>query len=178
MNNLPDSRTAVNHRRQASGGVAVAGERLLVVLALLLQRLRPCPQLVLVDAQRPRRFGDRQPLLGDQLHGFDLELFCGLRRYVASSLPAPFLRAPGLSRTPHKLDGYSVCKNSITPTSLCRGLLASAPSPSQLASAFGTVQTSLSWFVSSFSSLASWKASIDRLLTFEAAVAATHRSGA
>lgn len=44
----------------------------------------------------------------------------------------------------------------------------------QIASAFGTVQTSLSWFVSSYASLASWKASLDRLLTFEAAVAATH----
>ena len=40
----------------------------------------------------------------------------------------------------------------------------------QIASAFGQVQTSLSWFVDSYTALASWKASVDRLLTFHQAV--------
>jgi len=40
----------------------------------------------------------------------------------------------------------------------------------QIADAFGTVQSSLSWFVQSYASLASWKASVDRLLTFHHAV--------
>jgi putative ATP-binding cassette transporter len=42
----------------------------------------------------------------------------------------------------------------------------------QISSAFGTVQAALSWFVSSYSSLANWKASVDRLLTFHDALAA------
>ena len=37
----------------------------------------------------------------------------------------------------------------------------------QLSSAFGQVQDSLSWFVNSYGSLASWKASVDRLLLFQ-----------
>ncbi|HYH43079.1 MAG TPA: ABC transporter ATP-binding protein/permease [Burkholderiales bacterium] len=40
----------------------------------------------------------------------------------------------------------------------------------QVANAFGQVQTSLSWFVDSYASLANWKASVDRLLTFHDAV--------
>jgi putative ATP-binding cassette transporter len=40
----------------------------------------------------------------------------------------------------------------------------------QVASAFGTVQGALSWFVSSYATLADWKASVDRLLTFHAAL--------
>jgi putative ATP-binding cassette transporter len=40
----------------------------------------------------------------------------------------------------------------------------------QVASAFGTVQAALSWFVSSYATLADWKASVDRLLTFHAAL--------
>ncbi|MFN0302918.1 MAG: ABC transporter ATP-binding protein/permease [Burkholderiales bacterium] len=40
----------------------------------------------------------------------------------------------------------------------------------QIADAFGTVQGSLSWFVQSYASLAGWKASVDRLLTFHDAV--------
>ena len=40
----------------------------------------------------------------------------------------------------------------------------------QIASAFGTVQSSLSWFVNTFQSLANWKASVDRLLTFHRAL--------
>lgn len=44
----------------------------------------------------------------------------------------------------------------------------------QIASAFGTVQEALSWFVSTYPSLASWKASVDRLLTFHNAL---HEAG-
>jgi putative ATP-binding cassette transporter len=40
----------------------------------------------------------------------------------------------------------------------------------QVASAFGTVQAALSWFVSSYATLADWKASVDRLLTFHGAL--------
>jgi putative ATP-binding cassette transporter len=40
----------------------------------------------------------------------------------------------------------------------------------QVASAFGTVQAALSWFVSSYATLADWKASVDRLLTFQSAL--------
>jgi putative ATP-binding cassette transporter len=40
----------------------------------------------------------------------------------------------------------------------------------QIGSAFGSVQTALSWFVSNYSSLAEWKAGVDRLLTFHEAL--------
>jgi putative ATP-binding cassette transporter len=40
----------------------------------------------------------------------------------------------------------------------------------QLAQAFGQVQGSLSWFVDSYAQLAVWKASVDRLLTFNHAL--------
>ncbi len=40
----------------------------------------------------------------------------------------------------------------------------------QTANAFGQVQGALSWFVGSYGSLASWKATVDRLLTFQAAM--------
>ena len=40
----------------------------------------------------------------------------------------------------------------------------------QITSAFGQVQSSLSWFVDSYSQLAVWKASVDRLLTFNHAL--------
>jgi len=40
----------------------------------------------------------------------------------------------------------------------------------QISSAFGQVQNSLSWFVDSYGQLASWKASVDRLLTFAEAL--------
>ncbi|MGH8683035.1 MAG: ABC transporter ATP-binding protein/permease [Burkholderiales bacterium] len=43
----------------------------------------------------------------------------------------------------------------------------------QIASAFGQVQTSLSWFVNSYGTLANWKASVDRLLTFHRALEET-----
>ncbi len=42
----------------------------------------------------------------------------------------------------------------------------------QIASAFGRVQDALSWFVDSYSNLAEWKASMDRLLAFEQGMAA------
>jgi putative ATP-binding cassette transporter len=40
----------------------------------------------------------------------------------------------------------------------------------QISSAFGQVQTALSWFISAFSSLAEWKASVNRLAGFHATV--------
>jgi vitamin B12/bleomycin/antimicrobial peptide transport system ATP-binding/permease protein len=43
----------------------------------------------------------------------------------------------------------------------------------QTANAFGRVQGALSWFVDTFSSLAEWKATIDRLTTFSEIMAAT-----
>ena len=42
----------------------------------------------------------------------------------------------------------------------------------QISSAFGQVQGALSWFVDSYSSLASWRATTDRLTSFEEAVSA------
>ncbi|MBD1553356.1 ABC transporter ATP-binding protein/permease [Pseudomonas typographi] len=42
----------------------------------------------------------------------------------------------------------------------------------QINSAFGSVQDNLSWFVDSYASLASWRATCDRLLSFHAAMAA------
>jgi len=43
----------------------------------------------------------------------------------------------------------------------------------QIADAFGQVQSSLSWFVNNYAGLASWKASVDRLLTFHRALEET-----
>jgi len=43
----------------------------------------------------------------------------------------------------------------------------------QIADAFGQVQTSLSWFVNNYAGLANWKASVDRLLTFHRALEET-----
>jgi putative ATP-binding cassette transporter len=40
----------------------------------------------------------------------------------------------------------------------------------QISNAFGQVQDSLSWFVNTYGTLADWKASVDRLLTFHDAV--------
>lgn len=40
----------------------------------------------------------------------------------------------------------------------------------QIANAFGEVQGALSWFVNTYGSLAGWKASVDRLLTFKSAL--------
>ncbi|MBP0492912.1 ABC transporter ATP-binding protein/permease [Pararoseomonas indoligenes] len=50
----------------------------------------------------------------------------------------------------------------------------------QTSSAFGSVQESLSWFVSNYTDLASWRATVQRLTGFEAAIAeaeATVQSG-
>jgi putative ATP-binding cassette transporter len=49
----------------------------------------------------------------------------------------------------------------------------------QISSAFGHVQESLSWFIDAFSSLAEWKASVNRLAGFHAAVeaAGTQQAG-
>lgn len=47
----------------------------------------------------------------------------------------------------------------------------------QISSAFGHVQEALSWFINAFSDLASWKASVNRLAGFHAAVtAACHQT--
>jgi putative ATP-binding cassette transporter len=45
----------------------------------------------------------------------------------------------------------------------------------QISSAFGQVQEALSWFINAFNSLASWKASVNRLTGFHAAVHAARR---
>jgi putative ATP-binding cassette transporter len=50
----------------------------------------------------------------------------------------------------------------------------------QISSAFGRVQDSLSWFVDNYSGLASWRATADRLTSFEdsfQALALTHKQG-
>lgn len=46
----------------------------------------------------------------------------------------------------------------------------------QISSAFGQVQGALSWFVESYSNLASWRATTDRLTSFEASFAALGQS--
>ena len=46
----------------------------------------------------------------------------------------------------------------------------------QTASAFGKVQGALSWFVSAYTQLAAWKATVDRLTTFQAAMARTRET--
>jgi len=40
----------------------------------------------------------------------------------------------------------------------------------QIGNAFGQVQSALSWFVESYGALAAWKATVDRLITFENAI--------
>ena len=47
----------------------------------------------------------------------------------------------------------------------------------QIASAFGRVQDSLSWFVDNYSTLAAWRATTDRLTSFEQHMAAHTQSG-
>jgi vitamin B12/bleomycin/antimicrobial peptide transport system ATP-binding/permease protein len=47
----------------------------------------------------------------------------------------------------------------------------------QISSAFAYVQGSLSWFVDAYTDLASWKATVDRLTSFQAAIAAAERAG-
>jgi vitamin B12/bleomycin/antimicrobial peptide transport system ATP-binding/permease protein len=48
----------------------------------------------------------------------------------------------------------------------------------QISSAFGKVQDSLSWFVDSYDSLASWRATTDRLTSFEDSMTAQTRANA
>jgi vitamin B12/bleomycin/antimicrobial peptide transport system ATP-binding/permease protein len=48
----------------------------------------------------------------------------------------------------------------------------------QISSAFGHVQEALSWFINAFSSLASWKASVNRLAGFHAAVTSARTQSA
>jgi putative ATP-binding cassette transporter len=48
----------------------------------------------------------------------------------------------------------------------------------QIADAFGQVQSSLSWFVNNYGGLANWKASVDRLLTFHRALEETRTAQA
>ncbi|MBV9354665.1 MAG: ABC transporter ATP-binding protein/permease [Chloroflexi bacterium] len=47
----------------------------------------------------------------------------------------------------------------------------------QIGNAFGQVQGSLSWFIESYGQVATWKATVDRLLTFEAALDAAEAAG-
>src|SRR5262249_23160465 len=42
----------------------------------------------------------------------------------------------------------------------------------QISTAFGQVQSALSWFITSYSDLASWKATADRILSFQGATEA------
>lgn len=46
----------------------------------------------------------------------------------------------------------------------------------QTADAFGNVQGAMSWFVGAYSSLASWRATVERLATFERAIIAARRA--
>ena len=48
----------------------------------------------------------------------------------------------------------------------------------QTASAFGQVQTSLSWFIDAYTRLADWKATVDRLIGFDDAMRQTQREAA
>jgi vitamin B12/bleomycin/antimicrobial peptide transport system ATP-binding/permease protein len=48
----------------------------------------------------------------------------------------------------------------------------------QISRAFGQVQDSLSWFINSYTSIASWKASVDRLISFDQAMAQAEAAGA
>ncbi len=47
----------------------------------------------------------------------------------------------------------------------------------QIGNAFGQVQGSLSWFIESYGQVATWKATVDRLLTFDAALNAAESAG-
>jgi putative ATP-binding cassette transporter len=48
----------------------------------------------------------------------------------------------------------------------------------QVASAFGQVQGALSWFIDAYANLAAWKASVDRLLSFDDALVEAERNAA
>ncbi len=47
----------------------------------------------------------------------------------------------------------------------------------QIGNAFGQVQGSLSWFIESYGQVATWKATVDRLLTFQAALDTAEAAG-
>jgi putative ATP-binding cassette transporter len=47
----------------------------------------------------------------------------------------------------------------------------------QIGNAFGQVQGSLSWFIESYGQVATWKATVDRLLTFQSALDAAEAAG-
>ncbi len=47
----------------------------------------------------------------------------------------------------------------------------------QIANAFGTVQDALSWFINSYQDIANWRASVDRLTSFDQAIAEAVASG-
>jgi putative ATP-binding cassette transporter len=48
----------------------------------------------------------------------------------------------------------------------------------QIASAFGNVQSALSWFIDNYRPFAEWKASVDRLTSFHDAISEVQRTGA
>ncbi len=48
----------------------------------------------------------------------------------------------------------------------------------QISRAFGQVQSSLSWFINAYAAIASWKASVDRLISFDRAMARAEAAGA
>jgi putative ATP-binding cassette transporter len=47
----------------------------------------------------------------------------------------------------------------------------------QIVNAFGTVQDALSWFINSYTDIANWRASVDRLTSFDQAIAESVASG-
>ncbi len=47
----------------------------------------------------------------------------------------------------------------------------------QISNAFGTVQDALSWFINSYTDIANWRASVDRLTSFDQAIAEAVASG-
>jgi len=48
----------------------------------------------------------------------------------------------------------------------------------RISNAFGQVQGNLSWFISSYTTIAEWKASVDRLISFDRAMAESEAAGA
>jgi putative ATP-binding cassette transporter len=47
----------------------------------------------------------------------------------------------------------------------------------QISNAFGQVQTALSWFISAYTDIANWRASVDRLTSFDRAIAEAAENG-
>jgi vitamin B12/bleomycin/antimicrobial peptide transport system ATP-binding/permease protein len=48
----------------------------------------------------------------------------------------------------------------------------------RISNAFGQVQSNLSWFITSYTTIAEWKASVDRLISFDRAMAESEAAGA